>query len=75
MLPLFLQSVEQMKDAFPELSIVIPVAPNYHVETYIEKEIQLWSSSVSTILIPGASTYEKYDAFSVCQYVLTDSTS
>jgi len=70
MLPIFLQTMELIIEVVPELSVVIPVAPNHHVETYIRKEIQPWSSSVSTILIPGASINQKYDAFSVCKISL-----
>lgn len=55
--------MEQIKDSLTELSIVIPIAPNPHVETYIEKEIRSWSLSDSAILISGASLDQKYDAF------------
>lgn len=65
MLPIFLQTVEQIKDALTELSIVIPIAPNPHVESYIKKKIRSWSLSGSAILISGASIDQKYDVFRV----------
>lgn len=64
MLPVFLNSVEQLKDSYPDLTTVIPVAPNQHVERYIDRAIHKWT--VPTILIPGGSQNLKYDAFSVC---------
>lgn len=68
MVPIFLQTMELIKDTSSKLSIVIPVAPNQEVETYIAKEIRSWPLSDSVILISGASMNQKFDAFSVCQH-------
>lgn len=73
LLPIFLQTLEQLKDSFPELLAVIPVAPNYHVKAYIEKEIASWSLSV--ILISGTSIEQKYDALRASRAALCTSGS
>lgn len=62
-LPIFLKTIELLKNSFSELSIFIPVAPNSHVEDFVSRTIQ--SSPLSAILVPGASLDQKYDAFSV----------
>lgn len=64
MVPVFLNSVEQLRDSYPDLTTVIPVAPNHHVESYIDRAI--YKFTVPTILIPGCSQSLKYDAFGVC---------
>ncbi|RWR83343.1 putative lipid-A-disaccharide synthase, mitochondrial [Cinnamomum micranthum f. kanehirae] len=71
MLPVFLNSVEQLKDSYPDLTTVIPVAPNQHVERYIDRAIDKWT--VPTILIPGGSQNLKYDAFSASRAALSTS--
>lgn len=71
MLPIFSDSMELLKDSFPNLTAVIPVAPNQHVESYINKAIQ--TLSVPTILIPGGSQNLKYDAFSASRAALSTS--
>lgn len=63
MLPIFANTMEQLKHSFPELVTVIHVAPNQHVEDYINKVVHKWP--VPAILIPGGSSHLKYDAFSV----------
>lgn len=73
MLPIFSQTIELLKDKFVGLSTVIPVAPNHHVETYIDREIQTWS--VSPILVSGASLEQRYDAFSASNAALCTSGS
>ena len=67
MLPIFSKTVEQLKDAFTDLSTIIPLAPNRQVEAYINREIQSWP--VPNILTSGSSLGKKYDAFSVCQSI------
>ncbi|GFY91082.1 transferases, transferring glycosyl groups [Actinidia rufa] len=37
MLPIFLNTMKLLKDYFPELMVVIPVAPNKYVEDYISR--------------------------------------
>ncbi|KAK1292209.1 hypothetical protein QJS10_CPB17g02002 [Acorus calamus] len=71
MLPIFLNAVHILKDSFPGLTAVIPVAPNHHVEKYIDTAIQ--TSSVSAILIAGTSINQKYDAFSASTAALCTS--
>lgn len=63
MLPIFLKTVEFVKNSIPELSTIIPVAPNRHVETYINNTIRSWP--LPAILIPGESIEKKYEAFRV----------
>ncbi|KAJ0054672.1 hypothetical protein Pint_01926 [Pistacia integerrima] len=63
MLPIFANTMEQLKHSFPELVTVIHVAPHQHVEDYINKVVHKWP--VPAILIPGGSSQLKYDAFSV----------
>ncbi|XP_010252592.1 PREDICTED: probable lipid-A-disaccharide synthase, mitochondrial [Nelumbo nucifera] len=71
MLPIFSDTIKLLKGSFPELTTVIPVAPNCHVENYISRAIQTWS--VPTILIPGESQQLRYDAFSASRVALTTS--
>ncbi|KAK1269205.1 hypothetical protein QJS04_geneDACA005199 [Acorus gramineus] len=71
MLPVFLNAVHLLKDSFPGLTAVIPVAPNHHVEKYIDTAIQ--TSPVSAILIAGTSINQKYDAFSASTAALCTS--
>lgn len=63
MLPIFSQTMELMKDSFGELTNVIHVAPNRHVSEYISKSISVWP--VPVLLIPGESSFTKYNSFSV----------
>ncbi|CAD5167788.1 unnamed protein product [Musa acuminata subsp. malaccensis] len=72
-LPIFLKTIELLKNSFSELSIFIPVAPNSHVEDFVSRTIQ--SSPLSAILVPGASLDQKYDAFSASTAALCASGS
>ncbi|KAF9606713.1 hypothetical protein IFM89_027757, partial [Coptis chinensis] len=63
MLPIFSEAMGLLKDSLPELTTVIPVAPNKHVENYVGTAIREWP--VPSILIPGESANLKFDAFSV----------
>lgn len=63
MLPIFSNTMEQLKDSFPELMTIIHVAPNQYVENYITRHIHKWP--VPSILVHGGSSHLKYDAFSV----------
>lgn len=63
MLPIFAQTLELLKDEFLELTTVIHVAPNKHVEEYISNTVCEWP--VPFVLVPGGSPCMKYNAFSV----------
>jgi lipid-A-disaccharide synthase len=63
MLSIFSNTMELLKDSFPELMSVIHVAPNHHVEKYITGIVHKWP--VPAVLIPGGLPQLKYDAFSV----------
>ncbi|KAI3896659.1 hypothetical protein MKX03_028531 [Papaver bracteatum] len=71
MMPIFSDTMELVKDSFPELMTVIPVAPHQQVEEYISAAIKTWP--VSTILISGGSAQLKYDAFSASTAALSTS--
>jgi hypothetical protein len=64
MLPIYSEVMQLLKESFPDLSCVIPIAPNQQVQAYIDKAA--CSFPVSTVLIPGASLETKYIAFNVC---------
>ncbi|KAF3781928.1 putative lipid-A-disaccharide synthase [Nymphaea thermarum] len=61
MLPIYMNTLELLKDSLPSLTVVIPVASNLHVQSYLYKLAP--SRTLPTILIPGESVAEKYDAF------------
>ncbi|KAK4264975.1 hypothetical protein QN277_026086 [Acacia crassicarpa] len=63
MLPIFANTVELLKETFPQLMTVVHVASNQDVENYIATVVHKWP--VPVILIPGGSTNLKYDAFTV----------
>lgn len=67
MLPIFANTVELLKETFPQLMTVVHVASNQDVENYIAAVVHKWP--VPVILIPGGSTNLKYDAFSVSPIV------
>jgi hypothetical protein len=71
MLPIFLHTVQNLRQTFNELSLVIPVAPHRYVRTYIEKVVQ--SGPFPVVLIPGGSLKERYDAFSVSSRLKSNS--
>ncbi|XP_058114969.1 probable lipid-A-disaccharide synthase, mitochondrial isoform X2 [Magnolia sinica] len=71
MLPTFLNTVKLLKDPFPKVTTVIPVAPNQHVESYIDRTIQTWD--IPTILISGRLQDLKFDAFNASRAALTTS--
>ncbi|URE22238.1 Lipid-A-disaccharide [Musa troglodytarum] len=52
-LPIFLKTIELLKNSFSELSVFIPVAPNSHVEDFVSRTIQ--SSPLSAILASTAA--------------------
>ncbi|XP_074578859.1 putative lipid-A-disaccharide synthase, mitochondrial isoform X2 [Curcuma longa] len=72
-LPIFLRTIEIIRNSFPDLSVIILVAPNDHVKDFVDKIIQ--SSSLSAILVPGASLDQKYEAFSASTAALCASGS
>lgn len=71
MLSIFSNTMELLKDSFPELMSVIHVAPNQHVEKYITGIVHKWP--VPAILIPGRLPHLKYDAFSASRAALCTS--
>lgn len=71
MLSIFSNTMELLKDSFPELMSVIHVAPNQHVEKYITGIVHKWP--VPAILIPGGLPHLKYDAFSASRAALCTS--
>ncbi|KAL4593745.1 hypothetical protein ACB092_M015200 [Castanea dentata] len=71
MLSIFSNTMELLKDFFPELMSVIHVAPNQHVENYITGIVHKWP--VPAILIPGGLPHLKYDAFSASRVALCTS--
>lgn len=71
MLSIFAHTFDQLKDSIPELITVIHVAPNQHVENYIDGVIRKWP--VPAILIPGGHQHLKYDAFSASRIALCTS--
>lgn len=71
MLSIFAHTFDQLKDSIPELITVIHVAPNQHVENYIDGVIRKWP--VPAILIPGGNQHLKYDAFSASRIALCTS--
>lgn len=66
MLSIFSHTMELLKDDFSELTTVIHVAPNKHVENYINNAIRDWP--VSVVLVPGGSPCLKYNSFSVSRH-------
>ncbi|KAJ4763687.1 Lipid-A-disaccharide synthase [Rhynchospora pubera] len=73
MLPIYAETMQLLKKSLPDLSCVIPIAPNRQVQSYIDKAAQ--SFPVSTVLIPGASLEAKYIAFNVSKAALCTSGS
>ncbi|KAJ7961545.1 Lipid-A-disaccharide synthase [Quillaja saponaria] len=71
MLPIFAKAIGQLRDKFPELIVVIHVAPNRNVENFIADAANKWP--VPVILIPGGSPCLKYDAFSASRVALCTS--
>nr|XP_023874258.1 probable lipid-A-disaccharide synthase, mitochondrial isoform X2 [Quercus suber] len=71
MLSIFSNTMELLKDYFPELMSVIHVAPNQHIEKYITGIVHKWP--VPAILIPGGLPHLKYDAFSASRAALCTS--
>ncbi|XP_074358325.1 putative lipid-A-disaccharide synthase, mitochondrial isoform X1 [Apium graveolens] len=71
MLSVFSSTMELLKSSFPELTAVIHVAPNRHVEDYISKVVDEWP--VPVVLIPGEISRLKYDAFAASRVALCTS--
>ncbi|KAL8551950.1 hypothetical protein ACS0TY_000846 [Phlomoides rotata] len=71
MLPIFSRTVEQLKDSLSDLTAVIHVAPNKHVEEYISNVVSQWP--VSVVLVPGGSQCMKYNSFSASRVALCTS--
>ncbi|KAJ3696193.1 hypothetical protein LUZ60_001570 [Juncus effusus] len=73
MLPIYSETIKLLKTYFPDLSLIIPIAPNPQVENYIKKSFHLFPPS--TVLIPGASIETKYVAYNVSRAALCTSGS
>ncbi|KAK4431217.1 putative lipid-A-disaccharide synthase, mitochondrial [Sesamum alatum] len=71
MLSIFSRTMELLKHAFSELTAVIHVAPNTHVEEYISKAVHEWP--VSVVLVPGGSPCMRYNSFSASRLALCTS--
>ncbi|KAL8119295.1 hypothetical protein AgCh_016722 [Apium graveolens] len=61
MLSVFSSTRELRKSSYSELTAVIHVAPNRHMEDYISKVVDEWP--VPVVLIPGEISSLKYNAF------------
>ncbi|XP_015881497.3 probable lipid-A-disaccharide synthase, mitochondrial [Ziziphus jujuba] len=71
MLSIFSNTVELVKESFPQLVTVIHIASNQHVENYITGAVRNWP--VPAVLIPGGSQRLKYDALSASRVALCTS--
>ncbi|XP_048137592.1 probable lipid-A-disaccharide synthase, mitochondrial isoform X2 [Rhodamnia argentea] len=71
MLPIFAETVTMLKSSILELLTVIHVAPNQHVEDYIDGFVRKWP--VPVILIPGGEAQPKYEALSASRIALCTS--
>lgn len=71
MLSVFSSTMELLKSSITELTAVIHVAPNRHVEDYISKVVDEWP--VPVVLIPGEISRLKYDAFAASRVALCTS--
>ncbi|XP_058210561.1 probable lipid-A-disaccharide synthase, mitochondrial isoform X2 [Rhododendron vialii] len=71
MLPIFFSAMKLLKDCFSELIMVIHVAPNKHVEDYINRVVH--KCPIPVILIPGGSPHMKYYALSASKVALCTS--
>ncbi|XP_016466307.1 putative lipid-A-disaccharide synthase, mitochondrial [Nicotiana tabacum] len=71
MFPIFSSTLEHLKGSFPDLVTAVHVAPNQHVEGYIDKAVCKWPSSV--VLVPGGSHQMKYNSFSASSVALCTS--
>lgn len=71
MLPIYSKTMNLLKRSVEDLTTVIHVAPNQHVQDYIKRAIKEWPTSV--VLVPGGSPCTKYDAFSASRVALCTS--
>ncbi|KAI8558207.1 hypothetical protein RHMOL_Rhmol04G0072100 [Rhododendron molle] len=71
MLPIFFSAMKLLKDCLSELITVIHVAPNKHVEDYINRIVH--KCPIPVILIPGGSPHMKCDALSASKVALCTS--
>ncbi|XP_019224215.1 PREDICTED: probable lipid-A-disaccharide synthase, mitochondrial isoform X2 [Nicotiana attenuata] len=70
MFPIFSSTLEHLKGSFPDLVTAVHVAPNQHVEDYIDKTVCKWPS---VVLVPGGSHQIKYNSFSASSVALCTS--
>lgn len=68
MLPIFLKTVKLLQKYYSELTLVVHVAPNKHVEHYISEEVR--NASLPVLSIPGGSPRLKYNALSASRVAL-----
>ncbi|KAL9257402.1 putative lipid-A-disaccharide synthase, mitochondrial, partial [Drosera capensis] len=71
MLPIFSKTMELLKGSLPQLSNVMPVAPNRHVENYVTDMAGQWP--VPMTLFPGGLMHLKYDALKASDAALCTS--
>ncbi|PWA96845.1 putative lipid-A-disaccharide synthase, mitochondrial [Artemisia annua] len=71
MLPIYSKTINLLKDSIKDLTTIIHVAPNLHVEDYIKRAVNEWH--VPVVLVPGGSSRTKYDAFSASTVALCTS--
>ncbi|KAF8008174.1 hypothetical protein BT93_K1992 [Corymbia citriodora subsp. variegata] len=71
MLPIFIETVKMLKSSISELLTVVHVAPNQHVEDFVDGFVRNWP--VPVILIPGGETQSKYEALSASRVALCTS--
>ncbi|KAA0054502.1 hypothetical protein IC582_026400 [Cucumis melo] len=71
MIPIYISTMELLKESFPELITIIHVAPNQHVQDYINGVLHKWP--VPAILVAGGSPQAKYGAFSASKVALCTS--
>lgn len=71
MLPIFLDTMKLLQEYYSELTMVVYVAPNKHVEDYISKEV--CNGSLRVLSIPGGSPRLKYNALSASRAALCTS--
>ncbi|KAL1339311.1 hypothetical protein AAHE18_U026700 [Arachis hypogaea] len=71
MLPIFANTLELLKETFPQMMTVIHVAPNKYVENFIAEAVHRWP--LPSVLIPGGMTQLRYDAFSASRVALCTS--
>ncbi|XP_076902366.1 putative lipid-A-disaccharide synthase, mitochondrial isoform X1 [Bidens hawaiensis] len=71
MLPIYSKTIDLIKDSVKDPTTVIHMAPNQHVENYIQKAVNEWA--VPVVMVPGGSLRAKYNAFTASTIALCTS--